>query len=95
MGKRSTTASSKSRNQFRIPSCPWYVFPDFTWEIDDVWDLGDATVARVRLRGHGLASDAPMEQQTWAVVKMARREAAWWGTFESEPDALEAAGTSG
>ena len=70
------------------------VFPDFIWEIDDVRGLGDVTVARVRLRGHGMGSDAPMEQPTWAVVNWRDGRATWWGTFESEPEALEAAGLS-
>lgn len=67
------------------------VFPDFTCEIDDVRELGDATVARVRLRGHGLESAAPMEQPTWAAVIWRDGKASWWGTFESEPEALQAA----
>ena len=38
------------------------VFPDFSVELDEVRDLGDVTVARVRLRGHGTGSEVPFEQ---------------------------------
>ena len=69
------------------------VFPDFTSEIDEVSDLGDVTVARIRLLGRGFESDAPMEQRTWAVVKWRGGKATWWATFGSEREALEVVGT--
>ena len=45
------------------------VFPDFRGEPDEVRDLGDVTVVRGRLRGHGTESDASFEQTFWQVVK--------------------------
>jgi len=68
------------------------VFPDFSAEIEDVRDLGDVTVARVRLRGHGTGSDAPMEQTAWHVTEWRHKKAIWWRVFLSETEALEAAG---
>jgi ketosteroid isomerase-like protein len=68
------------------------VFPDFSVELDEVRDLGDVTVARVRLRGHGTGSDVPFEQPIWQVAEWRRRKCVWWHSFRSEADALEAAG---
>jgi ketosteroid isomerase-like protein len=68
------------------------VSPDFSSEIDEVRDLGDVTVARVRLRGHGIESGATMEQTSWQVVEWRYKKAIWWRIFRSEAEALEAAG---
>jgi ketosteroid isomerase-like protein len=68
------------------------VFPDFSVELDEVRDLGDVTVARVRLRGHGTGSEVPFEQPIWQVAKWRRKNCVWWHSFRSEDDALEAAG---
>ncbi len=66
------------------------VFPDFSVEVDEVRDLGEVTVARVRLRGHGTGA-VPFEQPIWQVVRWRRRKCLWWRSFRSEADALEAA----
>jgi ketosteroid isomerase-like protein len=68
------------------------VFPDFSAEIDEVRDLGDLTLARVRLRGQGVGSEAALEQTAWHVVEARDNKAIWWGIFLSEAEALEAAG---
>jgi ketosteroid isomerase-like protein len=65
---------------------------DLKSEIDEVRDLGDVTVARVRLRGHGIGSDAPMEQTAWHVTEWRHNKAIWWRVFLSEAEAREAAG---
>jgi ketosteroid isomerase-like protein len=57
------------------------VFPDFSAEIEDVRDLGDVIIARVRLRGQGLGSEAAMEQTAWNVVEVRNKKAIWWGVF--------------
>ena len=49
-------------------------------------------LARVRLRGRGLGSEAATEQVVWYVVEASDGKAIWWGIFLSEPEALEAAG---
>ena len=67
-------------------------FPDWNPEPVEVRDLGDATVGEVRYRGHGGESGAPVDQVIWQV--------AWWrggklvrlGSYDSEAEALEAAG---
>ena len=70
------------------------VFPDFTVEADEVRDLGDITVVRGRLHGHGLESDASFEQSFWQTVKWRDRKCISWHIFRSEAEALEAAGLS-
>lgn len=67
------------------------IFPDFMAEIDAVRELGDVTVTRLRLRGQGMESDAPMEQVDWQATKWRDGKAVWWQTFRSEAAALEAA----
>ena len=67
------------------------VWPDFKSEVEEVRDLGDVTVARVRLRGHGTGSDVPFEQPIWQVAEWRRKKCVWWHSFRSEHDALEAA----
>jgi ketosteroid isomerase-like protein len=66
------------------------VFPDFRTEIDEVRDLGDVTLARARLRGHGVESDAFFERPIWQVVEWRDEKAVWWRAFLSEAEALEA-----
>ena len=77
--------------------CSWWedllgVYPDFRGKIEDVRDFGDVTVARLRLRGHGTGSDAPIEQTSWFVIEWRDNKAIWWRVVLSESEALEAAG---
>jgi SnoaL-like domain len=65
---------------------------DLTAEVDDVRDLGEVTVTRVRLRGWSRRSDAPMQQTQWHVTRWSRKNAIRWRVFLSEDEALEAAG---
>ena len=70
------------------------IAPDWSGEIEDVRDLGDVTVARVRLRGHGVASGATMDQTLWQVAEWRQKKCVRWHTLASETEALEAAGLS-
>jgi ketosteroid isomerase-like protein len=69
-------------------------FPDFSGEVEDVRDLGEVTVTRARLRGHGAASGATLEQTVWIFAEWRQRKCVRWRTFASEAEALEAAGLS-
>jgi ketosteroid isomerase-like protein len=69
-------------------------FPDFTVEIDEVRELGDLTVAAVRVRGHGASSDAPFEMATWQVSEWRRGKCIWWRMLDSQSEAFEAVGLS-
>lgn len=68
------------------------VSPDFSAEFDEVRDLGDVTVARIRIHGHGVRSGAPMEQTSWQFAEWRHNKCVRWRTFRSEAEALEAAG---
>ena len=70
------------------------VAPDFSTEVEDGRDLGDVTVVRVRVRGHGVASGASMEGTIWQVGEWRQEKCVRWQTCASEAEALEAAGLS-
>jgi ketosteroid isomerase-like protein len=70
------------------------VWPDFTVQAVEVRDLGDLTVAAVRLRGQGAGSDTPTEQAVWNVTRWRRGKCIWWRNFTTQEEALEAVGLS-
>ena len=70
------------------------ISPDLSAEIEEVRDLGDVTVARLCLRGHGAQSDIPMEQTQWHVSRWRSKKSTSWRVVLSEAEALEAAGLS-
>ena len=70
------------------------LFSEYRAEIQEVQDLGDVTFGRLRLRGHGMESGAPMEQTQWHVVEWRQGTVVRWRTLRTEAQALEAAGTS-
>jgi ketosteroid isomerase-like protein len=70
------------------------VTPDLQAKIDEVREAGDMTVARVRQRGHGAESDAPIEQTQWIVTKWRDKRAVLTRILLNEAEALEAAGLS-
>jgi ketosteroid isomerase-like protein len=70
------------------------ISPDFRTEIEDVRAAGDLTVTRVRQRGHGVESDAPMEQMQWFVTQWRNGRMVRVRVFVGEIEALEAAGLS-
>ena len=70
-------------------------FPDFTVEADPVEEVGEMTLAHVRLRGHGTGSDVPVEEPIWQLAKWRRNKCVSWQTFRTEAEARDAAGRSG
>jgi ketosteroid isomerase-like protein len=68
------------------------VLPDLRAEIYEVRDLGDVAFVSGRLRGHGAGSGAPIERQMWLAIEWRNGREVWWASFESEAQALEAAG---
>lgn len=67
-------------------------FPDFTTEPLEVRDLGTLTLSSVRFRGRGAGSDAPFEQVVWQLAEWRDGRIAWWRSYRTEAEALEAAG---
>jgi ketosteroid isomerase-like protein len=70
------------------------ISPNFSMEVEEVRDGGDVTISRVRQRGRGGESDAPMEQTQWIVARWRNGKATWSRIVLSEAEALEAAGLS-
>ena len=68
------------------------VWPDFKSEVEEVRDLGDVTVARVRMSGPGIASEVATAQTSWVVNEWRGGNAIWMRVFQGEAEALEAAG---
>jgi ketosteroid isomerase-like protein len=66
--------------------------PDFSGEIDELRDHGDVTITRLRVLGHGIGSDAPMEQEQWHVNEWRKGRLVRFRAFRNEAEALEAAG---
>jgi ketosteroid isomerase-like protein len=67
-------------------------FPDYYFEVVDVRDLGDVTLASLRALGHGAGSDVPFEDLLWHASQWRRGQCVWWRAFETEAEALEAVG---
>jgi ketosteroid isomerase-like protein len=67
-------------------------FPDYYFEVVDVRDLGDVTLASLRALGHGAGSDVPFEDLLWHASQWRRGQCVWWRAFETEAEALEGAG---
>jgi ketosteroid isomerase-like protein len=71
------------------------VWRDLSLEIEEVRDLGGVTATRVRLRGHGMESNAPWEQSQWHVMGWRRGKVTRWRSSTGEAEALDAAGLQG
>ena len=67
-------------------------FPDFRAEVVEVRDLGDLTLAVLRMRGHGAESDTPVDAAAWHVSQFRRGKCIGWRVYTSEREALEAVG---
>jgi hypothetical protein len=71
-------------------------FPDFSFRVDQVRELGDRTLGAARISAHGahgMDSAAPMiEQVSWILAEWLDERVVWWCTCRSEAEALEAAG---
>jgi hypothetical protein len=65
-------------------------FPDLTIEVLEMNDLGEVTVAALRMRGHGAGGSVPVDVTIWRVSRWRDHKCVWWGTFRSEADALQA-----
>jgi ketosteroid isomerase-like protein len=65
-------------------------FPDIHIEVLEVRDLGAATVALVRVSGHGAESDTPFDAAVWQVNSWRHGKCTHWHAYNSESAALEA-----
>jgi ketosteroid isomerase-like protein len=69
-------------------------FPAFRAEIVELQDLGDRTIAVLRLRGHGVGSATPVDAAAWQVTEVRHGKCTRWRVYTSESEAVEAAGLS-
>lgn len=71
-------------------------FSDFTVDFLQARSLGeDLTLAQFRAHGHGAGSDAPFDRVIWQLVEWRDGRCVRWDSFESEDEALDAAGRAG
>ena len=70
------------------------VFPDFRIEVVGVRDAGNMTVSELRNSAHGEGGAAPLEEFVWQVSEWRDGRVVRWEMYESEQDAIEAAGLS-
>jgi hypothetical protein len=80
------------------PSRCWWTglldaFPDYGAEVVEVRDVGDLTVAALRLRGRGAESNT-LGRSRLAGDAVAGRECIRWRVYTSKSEALEAVGLS-
>ena len=68
------------------------VFPDFAIEIVSVRGAGDVTVAGLCNRAHGEGDGASLAEFVWQVCDWRDGRVARWQIYESEQEALAAAG---
>jgi ketosteroid isomerase-like protein len=68
--------------------------PDYKIEVGEVRDLGDVTLAAIRLLGHGRGSGVPIDQSLSQIIEWRHGKAIRVESFRSEAEALEAAGLS-
>jgi hypothetical protein len=68
------------------------MFPDYAVEIQELRDLGDVVLTRIRDRGHGAASDIPLGDVRWHLSGRRDGRCVWWKVCSTETEALEAAG---
>jgi ketosteroid isomerase-like protein len=66
--------------------------PDVAINVVAVHDLGDRTLAAVRMRGHGAGSVTPLDEALWNASEWHDRKCVWWGNYGTEAEALEAVG---
>jgi ketosteroid isomerase-like protein len=66
--------------------------PDYTIEVEAIHDLDDATLAHFTLRGHGRASNAPIEQRLAHIMVWRDGKAVYAESFATEAEALSALG---
>ena len=71
------------------------VFPDFSSEVEEIRDLGDATLTRMRQHTKGAATHSPADQTQWHLAEWRDGKAIRWRVFLSEEDAMKAGGFDG
>jgi ketosteroid isomerase-like protein len=66
------------------------VLPDYTGEVEELHELGDITLAKVRGRARGAASNTPVVETFWQPIRWRNGMCIWWRNCATEAEALEA-----
>jgi ketosteroid isomerase-like protein len=64
--------------------------PDIVLDVVAVRDLGDLTVTTGRMRGRAAGSDTPLDQALWTAARWRDGKGLWWGTYDTEAQAVQA-----
>lgn len=64
--------------------------PDYTAEVEELHDLGDITLLKVRGRAHGAASSTPVIETFWQPIRWRDGMCIWWRNCATEVEALDA-----
>jgi hypothetical protein len=67
-------------------------FPDYTIEIEELRDLDDVTLTRIRGWGHGAGSETPLIDPFWMPLRWRDGRCVWWRNCSTEKEALDAIG---
>jgi ketosteroid isomerase-like protein len=70
------------------------VFPDWRPTVDDVEEVGDRLVVRVRSEGRGTGSGIALERDIWQLADIRDGRLKSWAFFRTKQEALEAVGLS-
>jgi hypothetical protein len=65
-------------------------FRDYNLEVEELRDLGDVTLARMRGWGHGADSATPLVDFVWIPMRWRDGKLIWWRNCSTEADALAA-----
>jgi hypothetical protein len=68
------------------------MFPDWHAEIEDIRAIDGLILARLRTRGHGRGSGAPVEQVMWHVARWRNGTIFRLSSHRTESEALKATG---
>ena len=66
------------------------VVPDYTLNVLEVRDLGEATLSHILGRGHGAASETPVADPIWQPALWRDGKCVWWRLCASEEEGLDA-----
>ena len=67
-------------------------FPDYTVEVEELRDLDDVLLARIRAVAQSAHGDTTVEDRFWQVASWVDGKCVWWRNCTTEAEALEAAG---
>jgi ketosteroid isomerase-like protein len=66
--------------------------PDYATEVEELDDLGDMTLGRIRGTARGAASSTPVVETWWQLIRWSDGKCIWWRNFATEADALRTMG---